>query len=894
MKRIKIHVDRPARRPLGSQNSVEFDPFRQATVELQVPNFNIPEGVPPPPPPTGPNDDISIDGQGNPTIEVVQTPDPTSGGDVGDGIDIDIELPDAVLVGDTFNFKVTFDPDKFQPNTTYNFRIKGLESDEIRLIQQNLGSWTFNQNALVGTFKTDAFFPQNVVSAQFIYFKDPNSPDQNREGTFTITGEDASKTIIFAKAAVESELNFNLSSNSEFVPLPDGILRQRWVYENEIYSLKLTEPDKDRILSYEVPITIDGNSEQDKNWFFSDVNGNPLDVQPTSFSLNNDNNYEDTLYFKIADDGVGEYPTLLKFDIFNPTNNDTSSIKFFLREPDATPPTTGQVGYVQDSPIDYTKFVNFGDTIEFVHHIQKRETTRVPEGNLDTSGAVTPYYSVSGVGLAIDADSPNNSSGITNAEQGGVNSLQEGVHYDYVDENDNVISKPELLFNEQNDYSVTTRVRLKSASEVGELCDNVIFLRILRGLNDQNEVVGFTPGYNVPYRRLKNTINKIQYENLWTPDELGSELKAWYRPETITSETNGWSNSISVTGLFDMENSSGSSLPIKLIDFQFPNDVVSDTWLLDPSNADNETGQGGPFDGQYFTIDTEEVNTADNPFAIPTDVAVFNVSLSPFSVDYFNPTLVSPLILAQANAPENSFPGELQWNLFHTLLSVGDFGDITSFPNYAITDMSMYGNVPISNYPGQAYTGARIKVERELDSGETFVVDRAYGGGVGEAVYQPPLANAKGNFTSCPMTIPQANAAVHSIVFRKNFLADTGLPADTTSYPDPTIWGRGNGQTVLNYPTPEFNNVDAYTGFGNSVNQVNVFRKKVGQDFEYGASMVPEIIIVQAKNIDEETGGVISDDTVFRIEGYLAHKYNTYPLLPDGHPYKNTPPLLGD
>ena len=161
-------------------------------------------------------------------------------------------------------------------------------------------------------------------------------------------------------------------------------------------------------------------------------------------------------------------------------------------------------------------------------------------------------------------------------------------------------------------------------------------------------------------------------------------------------------------------------------------------------------------------------------------------------------------------------------------------------------------------------------------------------------MYQPPLANAKGNFTSCPMTIPQANAAVHSMVFRKNFLADTGLPADTTSYPDPTIWGRGNGQTVLNYPTPEFNNVDAYMGFGNSVNQVNVFRKKVGPDFEYGASMVPEIIVVQAKPIDEETGGVISDDTVFRIEGYLAHKYNTYPLLPDGHPYKDTPPLLGD
>ena len=44
--------------------------------------------MPPPPPPSGPNEDISIDGQGNPTIEVVQTPDPTSGGDVGDGIDI--------------------------------------------------------------------------------------------------------------------------------------------------------------------------------------------------------------------------------------------------------------------------------------------------------------------------------------------------------------------------------------------------------------------------------------------------------------------------------------------------------------------------------------------------------------------------------------------------------------------------------------------------------------------------------------------------------------------------------------------------------------------------------------------------------------------------------------
>jgi hypothetical protein len=58
--------------------------------------------------------------------------------------------------------------------------------------------------------------------------------------------------------------------------------------------------------------------------------------------------------------------------------------------------------------------------------------------------------------------------------------------------------------------------------------------------------------------------------------------------------------------------------------------------------------------------------------------------------------------------------------------------------------------------------------------------------------------------------------------------------------------------------------------------------------------MIPEIIVVQANNIDEETGGVISDDTIFKIEGYLAHKYNTYPLLPKTHPYKNTPPLLGD
>ena len=887
MKRIKVHVDRPAKRPLGSQNSVEFDPFRQSTIELQVPNFNIPEGVPPPPPPTGPNEDISIDGQGNPTIEVVQTPDPTSGGDVGDGIDIDIELPDAVLVGDRFDFKVTFDPEQYEPNTTYTFRITGLEADEIRLDQQTLGSWTFNQSTLLGTFKTDAFFPANVVSAKFLYFKDPNTPDLNREGTFTIVGEDASKTILFSKAAVESELNLNLSSNSEYTTDFDGNLFQRKVSENEVYSLTLTEPDKDRILSYEIPFTIDGNSEQEKNWFFSDVNGNPLSSNLTKFSLNRNNNYENTLYFKIASDGIGEYPSLLKFDVFNPSANATSSIKFFLREEGELTPTTGQVGYMQDSPLDYEKFSYFGDTLEFVTHIQKRITTRVPaSATVPTTGE--PLYDVLGVSVAIDADSPNNSSGITNAEQGGINSLREGVHYDYVNDEGNVIPKPDLVFTEENDYSVSTKIRLRTPDEVGELCDNVVFLRILRGLDPNDTIVPFTPGYNVPYRRVKNTIQKVQYDNIWTPNELGSELKAWYRPESIPLKSDGWSNSVSVTGLFDMENSSGSSLPIKLINFAFPNEVSSNTWFLDPKTAPNQTNEGGgPFTGQFFTIDTELINPSDNPFAIPTDVAVFNVSLSPFSVDYFNPTLVNPLILAQADAPENSFPGELQWNLSHTLLSVGDFKDDSLFPTYQITDMSMYGNVPISNYPGSAYTGVRIRAEDQTNSGETFVVEQNYGGGLGGF-------GGKGIFTSCPMTVPQANPAIHSLIFRKNILSETGLPSDTTSYPDPTIWGRGNGQTVVNYPTPELNNIDRNMNFGRSVNQVEVFRQKLGPDYKYGAGMIPEIIVVQANNIDEETGGVISDDTIFKIEGYLAHKYNTYPLLPKTHPYKNTPPLLGD
>lgn len=50
----------------------------------------------------------------------------------------------------------------------------------------------------------------------------------------------------------------------------------------------------------------------------------------------------------------------------------------------------------------------------------------------------------------------------------------------------------------------------------------------------------------------------------------------------------------------------------------------------------------------------------------------------------------------------------------------------------------------------------------------------------------------------------------------------------------------------------------------------------------YFNGLIAEIVYV---------AGTISEDVAFRLDGYLAHKWNLANLLPGGHPYKTTAPL---
>ena len=71
----------------------------------------------------------------------------------------------------------------------------------------------------------------------------------------------------------------------------------------------------------------------------------------------------------------------------------------------------------------------------------------------------------------------------------------------------------------------------------------------------------------------------------------------------------------------------------------------------------------------------------------------------------------------------------------------------------------------------------------------------------------------------------------------------------------------------------------------------------IGGDFKgtYSSYIISEILYVKATTAVDPAGKgdifLISDDTLRKIEGYLAHKYFIADQLPDDHPYRYSIPV---